>query len=88
MKVRVVAVAAAMLLVWTLSSARGEDSNGFFGLAIAIDVEGFFLNPILRTLTIEKVEPSSPAAHAGIAPGDQILEMEGRVIAGRPRKVR
>lgn len=79
---RVVVVAAMMLLVWTLSPAHAEDAKGFFGLGVSIDGEGFFLNPTLRTVTVEKVEPKSPAANAGIAPGDQIIEVEGRVIAG------
>jgi C-terminal processing protease CtpA/Prc len=79
---RVVIVAAVMLLVSTLSPAHAEDGKGFFGLAVSIDGEGFFLNPTLRTITIQKVEPKSPAANAGIAPGDQIIEAEGRVIAG------
>jgi C-terminal processing protease CtpA/Prc len=79
---RVVIVAAVMLLVLTLSPAQAEDDKGFFGLAVSVDGEGFFLNPTLRTITIQKVVPKSPAANAGIAPGDQIIEAEGRVIAG------
>jgi C-terminal processing protease CtpA/Prc len=82
MNLRIVAVAAVMLLVLTLSPARGEDAKGFFGLGVAIDGEGFFLNPTLHTVTVQKVEPKSPAANAGIAPGDQIIEVEGRAIAG------
>ncbi|MDP9119798.1 MAG: PDZ domain-containing protein [Acidobacteriota bacterium] len=71
-----------MLLVLALSPARAADDKGYFGLAVAIDADGFFLNPTLRTLKVEKVEPQSPAANAGIAPGDQIIEAEGRVVAG------
>jgi C-terminal processing protease CtpA/Prc len=71
-----------MLLVSTLSRAHAEDDKGFFGLAVSVDGEGFFLNPTLHTITIQKVVPKSPAANAGIAPGDQIIEAEGRVIAG------
>ncbi len=75
-------MAAAMLLALTLSPARADDAKGFFGLEVAVDGEGFFLNPTLRTITIQKVVPKSPAAQAGIAAGDQIIEVEGRTVAG------
>lgn len=57
-------------------------NKGWFGFALAIDAEGFSLNPKLRTVKIEKVFPNSPAAKAGLAAGDNILEMEGIVVAG------
>ncbi len=79
---RLVIAAVVMLLGLTLSSVQAEDDKGFFGLGVSIDGEGFFLNPTLRTVTVQKVESKSPAANAGIAPGDQIIEAEGRVIAG------
>ena len=56
--------------------------KGWFGFALRIDAEGLSLNPKLRTIKIEKVFPNSPAAKAGLAPGDNILEMEGIVVAG------
>jgi C-terminal processing protease CtpA/Prc len=82
MNFRVVAVAALLLLALTLAPARADDAKGFFGLEVAVDGEGFFLNPTLRTITIQKVVPKSPAAQAGIAAGDQIIEVEGRTVAG------
>jgi C-terminal processing protease CtpA/Prc len=86
MKLRAVAVIVLALLVLSFAPARGEDAKGFFGLAVAIDGEGFFLNPTLRSVTVQKVEPKSPAAGAGIAPGDQIVEVEGRTVAGTKAK--
>jgi S1-C subfamily serine protease len=56
--------------------------KGWFGFALSIDAEGISLNPKLRSIKIEKVFPNSPAAAAGLAPGDNILEMEGIVVAG------
>lgn len=56
--------------------------KGWFGFALSIDAEGISLNPKLRSIKIEKVFPNSPAAKAGLAPGDNILEMEGIVVAG------
>ena len=56
--------------------------KGWFGFALEIDAEGISLNPKLRSIKIVKVLPNSPAAKAGLAPGDNILEMEGIVVAG------
>ena len=56
--------------------------KGWFGFALLIDAEGISLSPTLRSIKIEKVFPNSPAAKAGLAPGDDILEMEGIVVAG------
>jgi S1-C subfamily serine protease len=56
--------------------------KGCFGFALSIDAEGISLNPKLRTIKVEKIFPNSPAAKAGLAPGDNILEMGGIVVAG------
>jgi len=56
--------------------------KGWFGFALWIDAEEISLNPKLRSIKIERVFPDSPAAKAGLAPGDNILEMEGIVVAG------
>jgi C-terminal processing protease CtpA/Prc len=75
-------VAILTLLLVALAPARAEEAKGFFGLSVAVDADGFFLNPTLKSITVQKVEPKSPAANAGIAAGDQIVEAEGRTIAG------
>jgi C-terminal processing protease CtpA/Prc len=79
-------VAVLILLGLMVAPAFAEDAKGFFGLTVAIDGEGFFLNPTLKSVTVQKVALNSPAANAGIAPGDQILEAEGRKIAGTKAK--
>lgn len=58
--------------------------KGWFGFALAIDAEGLSLNPTLRSITIHKISPNSPAAKAGLAAGDKIIAMEGIVVAGTP----
>lgn len=74
-----VLLAAAALLFSPLASHAAE--NGWFGFALAIDAEGI-LNPKLRSIKIEKVFPGSPAAKAGLAVGDMIVEIEGIAVAG------
>jgi predicted metalloprotease with PDZ domain len=55
--------------------------KGWFGLGFSADVDGVF-NPTLRSITVTSVVPSSPAAQAGLAPGDAVLEIQGIVVAG------
>jgi len=70
---------AAMCLSPVLLHAA---ERGWFGFALSIDAEGISLNPKLRSIKIEKVFPDSPAAMAGLAPGDSIIEIGGIVVAG------
>ena len=77
---RTTSVLTAIALL-VLSATVGAAEKGWFGLAISVDADGAF-NPTLRSITIVKVFPSSPAALAGLAPGDAVLEIQGIVVAG------
>jgi C-terminal processing protease CtpA/Prc len=80
---RTVLLAVAALLTFPIArQAQAEPVPGTFGFAIDVDGEGFFLNPTLKTVTIKSVVPGRPAATAGIKPGDQIVEVEGRPVLG------
>jgi predicted metalloprotease with PDZ domain len=65
----------------SLSTTLWAAEKGWFGLGVSVDADGVF-NPTLRSLTVTKVFPSSPAALAGLASGDTVLEVEGIVVAG------
>jgi C-terminal processing protease CtpA/Prc len=69
-------LAAAMIH----SAVAGE--KGWFGFGVTIKGEGFFLNPILRAVTVDTVEARSPAAEKGIAIGDEIIRLENTNVAG------
>lgn len=56
--------------------------KGYLGFAVSVEGEGFFMNPTLKSVKVAKVVPGSPADKAGINVGDQIVEVEGRVVAG------
>lgn len=73
-------ILAIMLSLVATSTWAAE--RGYFGLATSVDGDGFFLNPTLRTVKVEKVVANSPAAKAGIVPGDYIVEVEGKPVAG------
>ena len=71
-----------ILSLLLLAAPAWAAEPGYFGMSVAVDGEGFFLNPTLKTIRIEKVVPNSPAAKAGIAPGDFLIEIEGYPVAG------
>lgn len=72
-----VGAAAALALPGLVQAA-----DGYIGLSVSVEGEGFFLNPILKVVKIAKVAPDSPAAQAGLREGELILEVEGRKVVG------
>jgi len=73
-------LAIAVTLLWLSTTAQGSEP-GWLGLAFQVDATGV-LNPVVRSITVEKVFAGSPAARAGLAVGDSILEVQGVVVAG------
>ncbi|MBI3526139.1 MAG: PDZ domain-containing protein [Betaproteobacteria bacterium] len=76
----------ALLLFAAMSLANAGSERGWFGVGFNIEGEGVFWDPTLQSITIETVIPGSPSAAAGLAKGDEVLEIEGRPIAGRKGK--
>ncbi len=70
------------MLCLFLAAIAWAGDRGYLGFDLSVDAEGFFVNATLKTVTIEKVVPNSPADKAGIVRGDRIIEIEGHVIAG------
>jgi S1-C subfamily serine protease len=62
--------------------ARPTKDKGWFGFAVSLDVEGFSLNPTVRTAKIDSVVPTSPADIGGLLVGDLIVEAQGITVAG------
>ncbi len=76
---RVLAVALSLGAACAMAHAA---EKGYFGFAMSIDSEGFSFNPVLRSVTVDRVTPASPAEAAGLVKGDQFVEVEGRQVAG------
>lgn len=74
-------ITLALVAAAIAGSAVAEEPNGTFGFVAKVDADGFF-NPTLKTVRIESVQLGMPAALAGVAAGDSILEVEGSKVAG------
>jgi C-terminal processing protease CtpA/Prc len=68
-----------LLLSSTIALAAAP---GVFGMSLTVKAGGWFLNPTIETMTIDAVTADSPAAKAHLAAGDEVLEMDGHVVAG------
>ncbi len=57
--------------------------KGWFGFAAHVTAGSIFsFDPTISTIKIEKVEPNSPAARAGLVAGDEVLELENVKVTG------
>jgi C-terminal processing protease CtpA/Prc len=75
-----IVVAFVLLLAFAQPSHAAEQRLGF---AVSMEGEGFFLNPLVKTLIVSEVIKGSLAEAAGMKVGDQILQIEGQNVAGR-----
>ena len=75
-----IAVAFVLLLVFACPSHAAGPKLGF---AVSVEGEGFFLNPLVTKIVVTEVKKASLAEAAGIRAGDQIIQIEGRSVAGR-----
>ena len=72
-------------LLAALVPASWAAEKGSFGFSVAIEADGFSLNPMnptLKSATIASVVAGSPADNAGLLKGDQVLEVQGQPVAG------
>lgn len=74
---------ATLLAAALCAQAAGK---GYLGISVAVEGEGVLWDPTLKSARIAKVAPGSPAARAGIAEGDVIVEIQGRPVAGAKAK--
>lgn len=73
---------AALATLLAAPALQAADERGHLGFAVSVDGDGPIWNPVLKTAKVAKVTPTSPAASAGLVPGDLIVEVDGRVVAG------
>ncbi len=72
----------AVTLLMACSTLVLAGERGYFGFAPKVSAGGFFLNPVVNTITIDSVAPGYPAAQAGVVAGDEVVSIEGTRVAG------
>jgi C-terminal processing protease CtpA/Prc len=76
----IIATAVVALGMSPTAAAKGK-----LGFVTEVDVSGVF-RPVLKHVKVASIVPGSPAEAAGMKPGDYIVEVNGRAIAGAPAK--
>ncbi|GLQ90706.1 PDZ domain-containing protein [Dyella flagellata] len=71
-----------MLLLFTCLGVSAAGQPGRFGIGFKVETEGFMLNPKLKSVVVSYLQPGLPADKAGIKVGDEIIEADGKTIAG------
>jgi len=74
--------ALALLTTLFVSFAtHAADDKGGYGFAVTVAVAGIF-DHTLKSVVVKSVDPGLPAAAAGLAAGDILLEVEGKPVPG------
>lgn len=79
MNLRFFAICAVLAL---FSSSATAAEKAWYGFHIDPKTEGFPLNPIVRSVMIDKIKAGSPADAQKMRIGDEIIEAEGRAVPG------
>jgi C-terminal processing protease CtpA/Prc len=69
---------AALLLI---ASATASAAPGRYGFAVEAETSGL-LSPVLKSVTISRVLPGTPAAAAGLRAGDRVVDIDGQAVTG------
>jgi C-terminal processing protease CtpA/Prc len=64
----------------TCAAEQAPPKGGGFSVQVYID--GFFLNPNVARIVVLEVFPNSQASEAGLAPGDEIIQVERVIVPG------
>jgi len=75
-------VLLVLAAAFTLALPALAAERGWFGIGVNIEADGQAPAQVVRTVTIQSVTPDSPAAKAGLAAGDVILEADSLPLPG------
>ena len=71
------------LLLALMMAGAAHSADGKIGMTLEVDTDGPFWNPVVNRLKVKAVDKASLAEAAGIAAGDEIVQIEGKAVAGR-----
>jgi S1-C subfamily serine protease len=78
----VVAAAAALWLLCAPPGADAEFRRGRVGFTVYVEVDGSYAKPVLKSVRVQEIEPGSPAEAGGLKVDDEIVQVEGKALAG------
>ncbi len=76
-------VVARPLALAVMMVGAAHAADGKIGITVEVDTDGPFWNPVVNRLKVKAVDKASLAEAAGIVAGDEIVQIEGKVVAGR-----
>jgi len=74
------AVLLALLLVQP--AAALDPDRGSLGFTVYVEVDGSYFKPILKSVWVQEIEANSPAEAGGLKVDDEILQVQGKPLAG------
>lgn len=75
-----VLVLACVMFGFALPTNAAE--HAWYGFHIKAETAGFPLDPVVRSVVIDKVKANSPATAQDIRVGDEIIEADGQSVLG------
>ena len=54
-------------------------------MLVSVEADGFF-DPVIKKITVTKVEKASLAETAGVLSGDEVVQVEGQPVVGKRAK--
>lgn len=62
-------------------AASAQQAAGRIGFSLQVQADGFFSPKVVRAV-VKSVDAGSPAQAAGLAPGDELVRVEGIAVPG------
>ena len=72
---------AFFLILFAFSPIAHAAGDAWYGMKLNVEADGI-LHPVVHSIKVGKVWPESPAARAGLAVGDVMVEIEGLKVDG------
>ena len=78
---RVIAAACALMLL-AQHPASAEFRRGRLGFTVYVQVDGSYAKPVLKSVHVQEIEAGSPAEVGGLQVDDEIMQVQGKALAG------
>lgn len=72
---------AILSLTCFFTSCLMAAEKGWFGFEVTVAGSGY-INPTVKSITVESIAPNSPASEQRMAVGDQVVQVESTEVSG------